>query len=202
MKIVGVTMLALMVGAGLQAGETQHDAERTVTVCLDGIAPQRVLAIAQGLASKMFAAIGLTIEWRHGLRDCPAQAIVVSLTDNTPAAFVPGALAYATPYEGTHIRVFCDRIISHHDSTLAPHLLAHVLAHEITHILQGVNRHSESGIMKAQWGFNDFSRMIFRPLAFTSDDIEMINRGLAGRTSRAASFHSPANPEIAAVTAQ
>jgi hypothetical protein len=28
-------------------------------------------------------------------------------------------------------------------------VLAHVLVHEITHILQGIDRHSESGVMKS-----------------------------------------------------
>jgi hypothetical protein len=198
MKIVSVTTLALMMGVGAQAG----DADRTVTVCVDGIAPQTLLPIAKGLASKMFETIGVTIDWLSALRDCPAQAIVISLTENTPATLVPGALAYAEPYEGTHIRLFCDRITRYRSSLLAPHLLAHVLAHEITHILQGVCRHSDSGIMKAQWGISDFGQMTFKSLAFTSEDIELIHAGLAGRTSRAASARLLANPEFAAVTAQ
>jgi len=38
-------------------------------------------------------------------------------------------------------------------------VLAHVLVHEVTHILQGIPRHSESGVMKAQWDSNDFAQM-------------------------------------------
>jgi hypothetical protein len=202
MKIVSVAMMAMITGVGAQAGETPHNAERTVTVCVEGVAPQTLLFFAQDIASKIFAGIGVTIDWRRGLRDCPVQGIVVSLTDNTPGALSPGALAYASPYEGTHIRLFCDRITRYHDPLLGPHLLAHVLAHEITHILQGVSRHSDCGIMKAQWGVGDFDRMMFKSLAFTSDDIELIQHGLAGRTSRTASFHLAANPESAAVMAQ
>jgi hypothetical protein len=46
----------------------------------------------------MFAAIGVTLDWRRGFSGCPSQAIMISLTDNTPTSLQPGALAYALPY--------------------------------------------------------------------------------------------------------
>jgi len=197
MKIVIVTMMALMTGAAAQAGETRHSAERTVTVCVEGVAPKTLLPIAKGIASKMFAGIGVTIYWRQGLGDCLAQGIVVELTDNTPASLVPGALAYAAPYEGTHIRVFCDRILKRHDPRLEAHLLAHVLAHEITHLLQGICRHSDRGVMKAKWGLSDFSQMMLKSLPFTEDDIKLIYDGIVGRGAPpTASPRLLANPEF------
>jgi hypothetical protein len=202
MKVVSVTMMILMTGVGLQARETQHNSERTVAVCMEGIGPLALLRVAQGMASKMFTDIDVNIDWRHGLRDCPAQGIVISLTYNTPDTLYPGSLAYAAPYEGTHVRLFCDRIIRFHDVGLEAHLLAHVLAHEITHILQGICRHSDSGVMKAQWDSHDFDQMLFKSLAFTNVDIRLIHAGLADRTSNAASLHSARNSESAAVTEQ
>ena len=62
-------------------------------------------------------------------------------------------------------------------------LLAHVLVHEITHILQGITRHSETGIMKAHWTPEDYEEMQLRPLSFTRKDIELIQIGLASPTS-------------------
>jgi hypothetical protein len=51
-----------------------------------------------------------------------------------------------------------------------------VLVHEITHILQGVDRHSESGIMKAQWTIDDYRAMASKPLSFTPLDVKLIQR--------------------------
>jgi hypothetical protein len=48
-----------------------------------------------------------------------------------------------------------------------PALLSHVLAHEIAHVLQGVSRHSESGILKARWDREDFFLMQQHRLNFT-----------------------------------
>jgi hypothetical protein len=48
------------------------------------------------------------------------------------------------------------------------------MAHEIGHVLQGVNRHSESGVMKANWTDIDFESMTFEPLRFTPEDARLI----------------------------
>jgi hypothetical protein len=45
--------------------------------------------------------------------------------------------------------------------------------------MQGVARHSESGILKAQWSSSDFEEMVFHRLAFTNFDVELIRQGLA-----------------------
>src|SRR5579859_1013855 len=109
--------------------------------------------------------------------------MVVSLMTSTPKAFHPGALAYALPYEGVHIQVFYDRI-AQSDPDLAPSLMACVIVHEITHILQGVDRHSESGIMKAKWTSSDYTQMKRGMLRFTAADVELIHDGFAARAAR------------------
>jgi len=76
-----------------------------------------------------------------------------------------------------------------------------VLVHEITHILQGVDRHSAQGVMKAQWDDNDYSAMAWKPLPFSPIDVELINRGLATRVART-SARLAQNMETAASTAQ
>jgi hypothetical protein len=72
--------------------------------------------------------------------------------------------------------VFYDRI----KQKPAPgELLAHVMVHEITHILQGISRHSDSGVMKANWSGEDFQRMRYKVLPFAEEDVVLIHRGLA-----------------------
>ena len=63
-------------------------------------------------------------------------------------------------------------------------LLAHVMAHEIAHVLQGINRHSESGILKARWSDGDCARLASLPLLFTHEDAILIHRGLEERGAR------------------
>jgi predicted metalloendopeptidase len=60
-------------------------------------------------------------------------------------------------------------------------ILGHVIAHEVTHILQGVPRHSESGVMKAHWTVEDYQRMAWEPLRFTDYDLQLIQSGLGRR---------------------
>jgi hypothetical protein len=154
-------------------------AERNVTVYVNmDLNTRGALYQAQEMAALMFAEAGVRIQWRTG-RPSGAQskrepAIMVSLAEDTPALYLPGALAAAKVFEGIHIAVFWDRIKC--QSRLVPPsvVLAHVLVHEITHILQGIDRHSESGIMKAQWTIDDYRAMASQPLSFTPLDVELI----------------------------
>jgi hypothetical protein len=199
MKTTAITTVLLM--AGVLAHAQSKNAERTVTVCMERIdthASFEVAARARELASEMFAGIGVAIEWRLGLRGCPAQAILISLSYDTPASLKLGALAYALPYEGSHVRVFYDRIAQNLCQRLIPIVLAHVLVHEITHIVQGICRHSDNGIMKTRWNHDDLQHMAWKPLAFAAEDADLIYRGLATRAARPSVDMNTARAAVAA----
>ncbi len=181
MRITAITTMAALAGVTAQARETVPTAERSVIVCREGNADFGVKS-AQAMASEMFAAIGVTIDWREGSGDCPPQGIVISLIPRTPPGVKPDAFATAVPSEN-RIRVFYDRVAEHRPKLLVPHLLAHVLVHEITHVLQPTPRHSTQGVMKARWTKDDISSMMWGPLPFTSEDISLISLGLAARAS-------------------
>ena len=184
MKIAAMITMMVMAGMAAQAGETTQVTERTVTVCIDAGVGYRVTSQAQMIASQMFAGIGVTIAWRHSCNSGTAQVIWIRITDQTPITLKPGALAYALPYDGKYIRVFYDRIYENRGAAPLPRLLAHVIAHEITHVLQGIDRHSEEGVMKARWDELDYTHMAVRPLPFAEEDIDLIYRGLARRAAR------------------
>ena len=57
--------------------------------------------------------------------------------------------------------------------------LAYVFAHELAHAMQGVARHSETGILKARWSNDDFTAMLFHKLDFTDFDARSIREGLS-----------------------
>jgi hypothetical protein len=172
MRITAMLALAALVAMPARA-------ERNVTVYVNiDLNTRGALYQAQEMAAQIFAEAGVRIEWRtggpSGAQSQPEPAIMVSLAEDTPADYLPGALAAAKVFEGVHITVFWDRIECR--SRLAPPsvVLAHVLVHEITHILQRINRHSESGIMKAQWTIDDYRAMASKPLSFTPHDVELI----------------------------
>jgi hypothetical protein len=131
----------------------------------------------------MFAAIGIALEWAKGkpTGESAQPTIVIELVTGKPENFHPGSLAYALPYEGSHIIVLIDRIENMRSASI---VLAHVMVHEITHIAQGIDRHSATGVMKGRWTSGDFSGMRFRPLPFTPSDIELIYSGSAQRAAR------------------
>lgn len=188
-----MTLAAAMGGVTALAAENPDaNAERHVTVCIEGNADFTTIR-ARLIASQMFERIGVTIDWRIGLRRCPSQGVMVTLGLGTPAGFTREALAYARPYEGT-VRVFYDRIRHTRNQATAPI----VLVHEITHILQGVPRHSDHGIMKARWDAEDYLQMMHKPLEFANEDIDLIYRGIAARTARALAAMNPAPEAVLA----
>ncbi len=65
------------------------------------------------------------------------------------------------------------------DHNVAVTFLGHVLTHEITHVLQGVARHSQEGVMKAQWTPKDRTEMRKRPQPFTPYDAKLIQDAMA-----------------------
>jgi len=188
MKIMGVTLVAAMVGTTVWAGPIPA-AERQVTVCMSQTGNLGLENQAKVVASDIYAAIGVKILW-HDPRQCPAEAILVTFSNETPALLLPGALAYAMPFDGAHIVVFYDRVKNRPGSVSC--LLGHVIAHEVAHILQGLIRHSESGIMKAQWTGADYQQMTWKPLQFTDEDVMLIYGGLkVSEASRRSSSGGP-----------
>src|SRR5713101_6222119 len=114
-KIATMAVLAMLAGASAQADELQPNAERTVTVCLEKSDIRDTMPFARMTASKMFADIGVTIQWSLRPDGCPAQGILLRLSRSTPGEFHPGTLAYTQLYEGVRIRIFYDRITERRD---------------------------------------------------------------------------------------
>jgi hypothetical protein len=117
--------------------------------------------------------------------------IVINITADTPKTLAPGALACAQVFEGVHIRIFWDRVRNtvRDANPLGTFLLAHVMAHEIAHILEGINRHSESGLMKASWKQGEIEQMTVHPLSLAPEDVRLIRMGLLKRATRQVDGH-------------
>src|SRR5215472_5599813 len=160
--------------------------EFRVAVCMEkgGYVPVAVKQ-AQNMAAGLFASIGISIEWRDLYRRCKAgqdRPILVRLSMHTDYREFPGALAYALPFEGSHIRVFYDRVLQA-DRGRVSYVLAYTLVHEITHVLEGTNDHSDSGIMKRRWNVKDYAAMERQTLWFEERDVRLIQLRLQARSN-------------------
>jgi hypothetical protein len=179
MTIMAALMAGMAPGAA-HAGQPQQ--KLTVYMRDRANVHLEVVIPAKALAGQMFAKIGIVLDWgkEKPAGETSRQPIFLELVRGTPENRMPGALAYALPYEGTHITVFYDRI----EKTESPRtVLAHVMVHEITHVLQGISRHSDAGVMKARWTGRDFGAMGCSPLSFTPEDVNLIYLGLTKRTA-------------------
>ena len=184
MKFFGVLAL-LAAGTGARAADDALTPERIVTACLNPGANGSMVYRGQATAARILKAAGIGLDWRGDERICAqGKGILVTVSLETPPNQHVGALAYALPFDRTRVVLFYDRVLSAAGPTVTPWLLGHVLAHEIVHILQGVDAHSLSGVMKPRWDKRDFDAMQRAPLPFTPEDLILIDRGLEWRAPR------------------
>lgn len=195
-KLFVVGLLAVLpASAGHQNLTANTKAAGKILVCVNtsNYAAAAALNRAKTITARMFLTAGVSLEW-HSFAAAACQGsprdrtVKLDISTDTPPGEHVGALAYALPYEGAHIIVLFDRIqrSAAGPATLAT-MLAHVMTHEITHLLQGISRHSASGVMKAHWDAKDFADMGRAPLPFAPEDIDLIQSGMLGRAAVATS---------------
>jgi hypothetical protein len=182
-----IVAMALMAAVAARAGAAEEiRPARNVTVCVDPANDGLTVYAAEAMASEIFAEVDVAIQW-YAIRQCPSKnAIIVSFSTEKHEEQPPLVLAEALPFEGTHIVVFLDRVKCRVEPALVITLVAYVLTHEITHILQGTDWHSDTGIMKASWSRGDYFDMGRDRLRFTRGDIGRLNDGIRARQSRLA----------------
>jgi hypothetical protein len=136
---------------------------------------QEVQALAPNRANHPLA-----ISVRHRapnrcLQHSQAEAVQCRVTNTRPAqnqSRVAGAG-----------EVFACRCLS---ETSFKYFSEYVLAHEIAHVLQGVARHSDSGVMRARWTDLDYQWMSKGALKFATEDVQLIRHHLLHTDSTAA----------------
>jgi hypothetical protein len=170
----GTLTFALALAATLQAAQNLD-----VVVNNNARIPLESLGPAEAFASRILATADVTVRWRlsmNAARKGSGRIVVLTLETNDGSARnnLKHALGYALPLEGVHASIFYDRIRGICVPSNERFVLAHAMAHEITHLLQGVTRHSETGVMKAHWNSRDISDMRSHLLPFAAEDIRMI----------------------------
>jgi hypothetical protein len=183
MKFFGA-LAVLAAATGAWAGDGAQTSKRVVVACLNPGANASMMYRGQAIAAQILKQAGVRLEWRGDESACAGgNGLVVTVSRATPVDQHPGALAYALTFERTHVVLFYDRVLTAASPAVTPYLLGHVLAHEIVHMLQGVNVHSASGVMKAHWNSQDYADMQRGGLKLTKDDIDLIDHGLGWRVT-------------------
>ncbi len=196
--VIAVLLAAVLVGS--IEGGSLYAAEKTrVDIYInDHDDSAQLLGSSKVLASGIFEQIGLRLVWHNGEpptaksagQTDPGQPVFAIRTlEHALESATSGALASARIMgssggsSGTEITIYKDRLqrfLADH-SSVGRAAAAYVLAHELAHAMQGVARHSESGILKANWSREDCQAMVFHKLAFTELDVDLIHRGLASQ---------------------
>jgi hypothetical protein len=191
-KTAWITGLALTIGAAAQA---KIIAPPDVIVLVENdTATLRwsILWQAEQMAGVMFADIGVRIVWQEPRAKEQAAVVILQLkiTDRPSSEFkhdLAYALAYPYADAAKPITIRWDRVDERcrYAPVLAFALLAHVMVHEITHVLEGTDSHSATGVMKAQFVSSDYRDMIYKPLPFTSYEVTQVQLGLDRLRQRA-----------------
>lgn len=138
---------------------------------------------ARGVVEQIYSEIGVRVIWRDSrvpggcTKEPLHRQIVVTMLPSAPLGQSADAWAFANPYstKGPCVMLLMDRVypaIKRNPST--GYLLGHVLAHEMGHVLEGIARHSEAGVMKPSWSLHEIFNMSQKRLSFTTDDAELI----------------------------
>ncbi len=145
---------------------------------------------AKDTVRKVFARIGVLVQYPrafpHDEQVSRERAMVVHLTMDCDHPMEDGPAAVTQPYEGSSIQVCYQRVKwAERNMFLGPKLIGYIMVHEITHNLQGIARHSGTGIMKATWTTSDYRDITDLQLRFEETDVFLIDAGWKWRSKRA-----------------
>jgi hypothetical protein len=176
--------LGILALNGASAADAKVQQANTITVCVDQGNTKISLPIAESVTSAIFANIGFRVEWKGDVRLCTSERgdIQIYVLEKATKNVSSDALGYAMPFQGSIIVVFADRLRMYATQTLRwSYLAGYVMAHEIAHLLQGLSRHSATGIMKASLDRQDVEKCFRHSMTFADEDIQMIRTGFEVR---------------------
>jgi hypothetical protein len=192
MKTREALVMVSMMAVAAMGAERRTGMGECVAVRLEDKSLVSLLVLFRGedTATRVFADIGVFVQWKDSASR-PAGAVCpiveVQLDPESPEKFSPDAMAYALPYKhgGTQIHIFMDRVLRSSQVRQKGAVLGYVISHEIGHVLEGIKRHSDKGVMKALWTSGDFSEIFVQSLKFSGEDVDLIRLGFSKRRETA-----------------
>jgi hypothetical protein len=185
MRIASLITLGCLMAGGVMAGECV-----TVHVKGDANLPLGIKQQAALTVSSLFDEVGVSVSLTKRAEAANCVTLEISVVAVSPVSAPRGVLGYAMPFRnsGTEIVILLDRVLRVANGN--KEVLGHVIAHEIAHVLEGVDRHSPDGVMKAHWNTKDYCRMMVHGLHFSPDEAELIHLGFERRLTPVALLHS------------
>jgi hypothetical protein len=149
---------------------------------------------AEEVATRIYATIGVRVIWTSKgrqptgcVKEPMHRSILVKFQESDEGRRVSEqALAFSNPFlmRGPCVTLMMDRLRNaiQLNPLSAPLVLGHVLAHELGHVLEGVSRHSYSGLMKARWSLDEVAEVMkYKRLEFAIEDADLIRGSLGAR---------------------
>lgn len=188
--------------------------EVNISLYNDAHVDDMVVAEAVTLATWIYGKVGVQTRWLN----CSSSSVSSTTDGGCHEAFGPNHLSLRIVARATSIKydtfgaaflsldgtgvysdVFYDKIqrLSEEDSGVSPScVLGHVLAHEVGHLLLGMNAHSVSGIMRAEWRKRELVQaqmgaLLFLPEQAKSMRARLISLNSRGGTSRMSTRTAP-----------
>jgi len=167
---------------GAPHADNPHASDPVVFACLtnETYVMGGILQSGEQAAAHIFSSIGVELRWSCDER--APNAISIRLAARVPKQFGKETLAYAFPFarQGVRITVFYHRLepLFEEHQGYAGSIFGHVLAHEIAHVLERVDSHSQTGIMRGRWDENDFVSMKFNAFRFAPEDRQSIRENV------------------------
>jgi hypothetical protein len=176
--------------------------------------PPQTHAEAIGEAAKMFSEVGLETVWLdcrlsmqdvHGDKACqqpfgPTDFVLRILPMSKVKAYRDSTFGVSLPSEGEEkgfiANIFWNRIeeLTKWLQVSQSQVLGLVTVHELGHLLLGLNSHSPTGIMRANWNKKDIERASQGLLHFTPQQTEHIRAEVRARTKERLSSSFGAEP--------
>ena len=198
--------IATLAGESTQAAGVHDDADNVgasqpgivVLVYNYAAVSPSTMSRAREKVNRLYREAGVEIEWLDPLADSryrinpasnPSQRFTVQILirsrrpsrgPSMPESVMGEALP--TDDNGGTLSVFYDqmvRVARRHNQPLA-NILGLAIAHEMGHLLLPVHAHSDTGIMRPEWGADDIRRGVDGALAFTSAQAALIRARVVG----------------------
>jgi hypothetical protein len=184
----------------IELTENRADFEVSLSLIESRMVPMQAFNLGMRTVDQILAEAGVRIRWSDKVpppssksSDKPCSVgitapVIVMNFSESPKGVKPDTVAQSQPYaqDGVRITFFHDRLQAIFNSmpSWGGSVLGHIMAHEITHVLQGINRHSETGLMRAHWSVEDYEQMKKKSLPLTAYDIQLIRKGVVGWIAR------------------
>ena len=146
-------------------------------------APPTVVHQAQEEVTRVYARIGVPLEWDGSTGTAPAIQIVLLPYETGDLRHVQNTVmgaAVRTPNGNAVAYVYYRRVQAEAEryEVSTPLVLACAIAHEVGHLLLPERAHAVTGLMRACWSRSEFERAEQGQLRFLPDDVARIRAGL------------------------